>query len=229
MEQPRYRAIRFIITFFMIMNLIFICPFTRVSATRASDPMVHYNSESVQRIPMASKDEPTEILRSIEEPESQQESSAEEIIEEPSIRKKSDNVIYLDVPLSNDLQSHIFALCEERGLDYYLVMAVISKESGFDVDALSSNGSSVGLMQIQPRWHTIRAERLGCDNLADPYQNVMVGIDLLAGLAGSGYGDEWVLMAYNGGSGYADRNLAQGIVTDYAMSVLYIRDCLKNK
>lgn len=228
MEQPRYRTIRFIVAFSMIMNLIFICPFARVNAESVIEPVVESRATDVQQIPIASKDTQTEILQSIEEPESAPEPPVEEIVEESPIHKNSSNTIYLDIPLSEDLQSHIFALCEERGLDYYLVMAVICKESGFDVDALSSNGSSVGLMQIQPRWHTARAERLGCDDLTDPYQNVIVGIDLLAGLAGSGYGDEWVLMAYNGGSGYADRNLTQGIVTDYALSVLYIRERLKN-
>lgn len=228
MEQPRYRIVRFILAFSMITNLIFICPFARVNAESALEPIVESRVTDIQQIPIASKDAQTEILQSIEEPESEPEPPVEEIVEESPIHKKSSNTVYLDIPLSEDLQSHIFALCEERGLDYYLVMALIYRESGFDVDALGGNGSSVGLMQIQPRWHTVRAERLGCNDLMDPYQNVMVGIDLLAGLAGSGYGDEWVLMAYNGGSGSADRNFAQGIVTDYALSVLYIRDCLKN-
>lgn len=228
MERPRHCIISFILVLSMFSNLIFICPFNMVKAYDILDSEVEVNEVRTE-IPISSKDKKLDVLQSIEEPEYGTEPPEEELEKESPVHKASANTVYLDIPLGEDLQSHIFALCEERDIDYYLVLAVICKESGFNVDAISADGSSVGLMQIQPRWHTARAERLGCEDLTDPYQNVMVGIDLLAGLSGSGYGDEWVLMAYNGGSSYADRNFTQGIVTDYALSVLYIRDCLKIK
>ena len=137
----------------------------------------------------------------------------EPVIEEPS-------VVYFDVPLSEDLQDHIFAECEVRGIDPAVIIAMIERESRFDADAIGDSGRSYGLMQIQPKWHSARMEKLGCDDLLDPYQNVTVGIDLLAELIGRGKGVEWALMAYNGGPSYANRLSEKSIVSDYAASVM---------
>jgi soluble lytic murein transglycosylase-like protein len=63
-------------------------------------------------------------------------------------------------------------------------------------------------------------DRLGCTDLLDPYQNVTVGIGLFGDLLSTGKGVEWALMAYNGGSVYADKKVAQGILTEYARNVL---------
>lgn len=63
-------------------------------------------------------------------------------------------------------------------------------------------------------------ERLGCSDLLDPYQNILVGVDLIAENIRSGRGVEWALMAYNGGSAYADRKASEGLVSDYAASVI---------
>ena len=137
----------------------------------------------------------------------------EQVIEEPT-------VLYFDVPLSEDLQDHIFAECETRGIDPAMIIAMIERESRFDVDAIGDSGRSYGLMQIQPKWHGARMEKLGCDDLLDPYQNVTVGIDLLEELIARGKGVEWALMAYNGGPSYANRLSEKSIVSDYAASVM---------
>ena len=90
--------------------------------------------------------------------------------------------VYYDVPLSEDLQDHIFNLCDEKGIEYKVAMALIHTESRFDATCVGDSGNSLGLMQIQPRWHYERMERLGCDDLLDPYQNVTVGLDLFSDL-----------------------------------------------
>ncbi len=105
-----------------------------------------------------------------------------------------------DVPLSDDLQVHIANLCEEHHIEPEIVIGLIEKESTFNADAVGDSGNSLGLMQIQPKWHKERMERLGCDNLLDPFQNVTVGVDILAELV-DGYGDtERALMVYNAGA-----------------------------
>ena len=53
-------------------------------------------------------------------------------------------------------------------------------------------------MQIQPRWHEERMERLGVTDLSDPYSNFRVGCDFLAELL-SKYTLEEALTAYNSG------------------------------
>ena len=142
----------------------------------------------------------------------------EEVIE-PEVEEEPP-VLYFDVPLSEDLQDHIFLVCESYGLDPALIIAVIQRESTYRAKLMGDNGKSYGLMQIQKKWHLERMERLGVTNLLDPYQNVKVGIDYLAELSEMGRGIEWTLMAYNGGPSYANKNAARGIVSNYAKDIL---------
>ena len=119
-----------------------------------------------------------------------------------------------DVPLDAELQFRIIGLCEERDIDPAIVMAMIWKESRFHADSVGDGGNSLGLMQIQPRWHSKRMEKLGCTDLLDPHQNVVVGIDYLAESIRRYDGDvAKALVAYNQGS-------YKGTVTAYAKSVL---------
>ena len=128
--------------------------------------------------------------------------------------------ILMDVPLEDDLQLFIIDYCEERHISPALVMAMIERESRYTADTVGDNGNSLGLMQIQPRFHQERMQRLGCTDLLDPYQNVMVGIDILAELSES-YGTcEAVLMAYNGGPGYASKMISKGQIREYARYVI---------
>lgn len=129
-------------------------------------------------------------------------------------------VEYFDVPLEEGLQDHIFELCEKRGLDPAIVIAMIRAESSYHADSIGDSGSAMGLMQIWPRWHQKRMDEYNCQNLLDPYQNVTVGIDIIADLNDKGKGIEWALMAYNAGGAKADSNRAAGIVNGYASKVL---------
>lgn len=142
------------------------------------------------------------------------------IVEEGSEEVVEATVEYFDIPLGEDLQNHIFKRCEIAGVDAAVVLAMIDKESKFDVDAVGDGGRALGLMQIHPRWHEARMGELECWDLMDPYQNVTVGIDFLGDLAASGASIEWILMAYNGGEAYADRKAGAGEISDYAVDVL---------
>ena len=158
--------------------------------------------------------EKPEVIEPITEP------VIEEPIEVKVVEPEVDPVLYFDVPLEEALQDHIFALCEEYEIDPAIVMAMIRKESTFDSGAIGDNGKSFGLMQIQKRFHLERMEKLGCTDLLDPYQNVMVGIDCLAELISLDRGLEWALMCYNGGYSYANEKAANGELSYYAQYVL---------
>lgn len=128
---------------------------------------------------------------------------------------------YVDISLDKGLQEHVFKTCEKYGIKPGIVFAMIERESGFRVDAIGDSGNSLGLMQIQPRWNQARMERLGCYDLLDPYQNITVGVDVLAEYLNSSGGSlEWALMAYNGGPSYANNKTACGVVSDYAASII---------
>ena len=133
-----------------------------------------------------------------------------------------------DVPLDAELQRHISELCDSYGVDMLLVLAIIGQESNYRPAAVGDNGNSLGLMQIQPRWHTARMERLGVTDLLDPYQNTAVGIDLLAELIEEGNGTEWAITAYNAGTATADYNRTIGVRSEYAEGVLRLMQEIKS-
>lgn len=134
---------------------------------------------------------------------------------------KEEPVMMYDVPLDMELQLHIIETCEEHHIDPAIVMAMIWRESGFRSDAVGDNGNAFGLMQIWPYWHSARMERLGCTDLLDPYQNVVVGIDYLAENTRRYDGDiAKALVAYNQGSYYET-------ITGYALDVLDMAEELR--
>lgn len=149
-------------------------------------------------------------------------------VEQPAVLCEEPNTVpeLWAVPLEEDLQLHIANLCEEYHIQPELVLAVIEQESQYNPEAIGDSGNSLGLMQIQPRWHSERMQQLGCDDLLDPYQNVTVGVDILAEKLAKG-STEWALMAYNGGNQYADDLQARGEVSEYAEAVIMLAEELK--
>lgn len=119
------------------------------------------------------------------------------------------------VPVAElEAEDHITKVAKQYGLDPSVVKALIEEESGWCASAEGDNGQSIGLMQIQPRWHKERLTRLGITNLYDPEQNVTVGCDILAELLDK-YGNyEDALSVYNSGNtedgkAYAERILSK--------------------
>lgn len=123
-------------------------------------------------------------------------------------------------PLPKKTQREIFEICAGATVSFELVMAVIDKESGFDPKCVSDEGRSVGLMQIQEKWHHGIMDKLGCRDLYDPVQNVRVGVELLKRHFKAYQDAAATLMAYNGGQAYAERMITEGKISDYAESVL---------
>ena len=144
---------------------------------------------------------------------------AEELLD---ISEPPGGYVYFDVPLEDELQEYIFDICQDYGVDPELIVSMIFHESNFDSAVIGTNdsGYSYGLMQIMPRWNQARMEKLGCLDLLNPYQNVLVGVDLMAEYIEKGYGIEWALMAYNGGPSYANRKAAEGVVSGYATRIV---------
>ena len=145
----------------------------------------------------------------------------------PLKNRKPSTVTLYDIPLSDDLQIYITRLCSEYHIDRELIFAMIERESTYNPNAMGDNGRSYGLMQIQLRYVRERMDKLGCTDLLDPYDNVTVGIDLIAEYIDKGYGLEWALMAYNGGEGYAYSMRANGYVSNYARSVIANAEAMK--
>ena len=131
--------------------------------------------------------------------------SPEKEASEPEYRK--------DVPLDDETQRLLYEAAEESGIPYELAMAVVWQETDFR-NIVGDGGDSIGYMQIQPKWHRERMERLGVSDLIDPAGNFRVGCDFLRELLDRYDGDvAAALVAYNQGS-------YKGTVTEYASAVL---------
>lgn len=83
--------------------------------------------------------------------------------------------------ITPEYEDYIEAVCETYNLCPELVESIIFYESSWTTDAVSSAGC-IGLMQIHPKSHAKRMEKLGVTDLTNAYQNILVGCDLLAEL-----------------------------------------------
>jgi transglycosylase SLT domain len=117
------------------------------------------------------------------------------------------------VPVAQlETNNHIDKMAKRYGLDSRIIKALIEEESGWLASAEGDNGQSVGLMQIQERWHKERMNRLGVTSLYDPEQNITVGCDILSELL-SKYGNyEDALSVYNSGNIYDGKQYAERIL-----------------
>lgn len=103
-------------------------------------------------------------------------------------------------------------ICEEYEIDSAILRAIIEIESDGDPDAVGDGGNSIGLCQVQEKWHSDRMARLGVVDLSDPYGNVLVACDYLSELL-SAYGDmHMALTAYNAGTPYANTTYADRVL-----------------
>lgn len=109
----------------------------------------------------------------------------------------------------------------ENGIDPALIAAIISQESGFDPEAVSSAGAK-GLMQILPStWRLLcpgsgcaglhRPPACGLDCIFNPDANIRAGTRYFAGILGQ-FDDNIVLAfaAYNAGSATVRRYAGDG-------------------
>lgn len=144
--------------------------------------------------------------------------------EESAENVKSSEFVYSEkIPMSLELQQFTYAKCEERGLEYELVLAIIWRESGFNADAVNVNSNGTrdnGIMQINDINREWLKDKHGITDLMDPFQNIDAGTAMLGNLT-SKYGPHNALLAYQYGEGGMARRLKQGITTSTAIEKAY--------
>ena len=92
---------------------------------------------------------------------------------------------------------YVNALCDDYGVNYEMVKAVIQTESSWNHKAVSSSGA-IGLMQVLPStaWDEFKTPK---EDLYDPYVNVTVGIKYLSHLNQHFDDMDAILTAYSHG------------------------------
>ena len=131
------------------------------------------------------------------EPPIETRKTARDEVEDAPAAEAAFDPVREDIPMDAEHQRLLYRACEETGIRYELALAVIWRETDFR-NISGDGGDSAGYMQVQEKWHRDRMERLGVDDLTDPYGNFLVGCDFLAELLES-YELEEALTAYNSG------------------------------
>jgi hypothetical protein len=129
------------------------------------------------------------------------------------------------IPLSRELQEYTFAQCRENGLSYELVLALMWRESRFQVTAVGYNRNGTrdnGVMQINDVNRGWLMSELGITDLMDPRQNIAAGTAMLGRLTAK-YGEHNALMAYQYGETGMKRKLRQGVTTNDLIRQLYAK------
>lgn len=227
---------------FGIAALIWACAYGFVQSSGVEKPE-YFDRYITSEVKTAALSASMAAMEPVEEPEletsvvsQESEENASETVVEPAETIVEGYVdhgcvehVRYDIPLDDELQDYIIETSEERGVDPAIIIAMIKRESQFDIDVIGDKGKAFGLMQIHPRWHSDRMEKLGVTDLLDPYQNVTVGIDIMAELLDSGESVEWALMAYNGGYAHANRHIKAGTLSGYATDVLKFAEGLERR
>lgn len=118
----------------------------------------------------------------------------------------------------DSITNYAYEIGDIYNIDPYILLAMIEVESNFDVTAYSRG--CYGLMQVNPRWHADRMNRLGVNDILDPYGNILVGADYLSELI-SQHGDiSSALMFYNMKHETARRLVNNGAISKYAKYIL---------
>ncbi len=134
---------------------------------------------------------------------------------------------YMELPLSEELQRYTHGRCQELGLEYEMILAIMWRESRFQPKAVGVNRNGTrdsGLMQINDVNKKWLSEEHGIEDLLDPYQNIDAGTAILAGYF-SKYSENFALMAYQYGEQGMLEKAKQGMETnDLTTKVQHKRD-----
>lgn len=141
-----------------------------------------------------------------------------------------------NINLASDYQKYAYSLCMQYGIEYELFLAVMYKESGYNIRALGG-GNSYGLCQIHISNHANLRNKLGISDFYDPYDNMTAGAYLLSHyfeaakkrVSNPDDIEVYALNAYNMGDGvYYTTCFSKGVLhRSYSTSIRALRDRLK--
>lgn len=88
---------------------------------------------------------------------------------------------YYDIPLTFEQQDFVQYVAEENGFGETFIYALMQGESNFNINAVSYNGTSFGIMQVNKNYADFASELAGLKeyDIMDFYDNVRMGIAIL--------------------------------------------------
>lgn len=132
----------------------------------------------------------------------------------------SEELVRSEKSFEQEVLSEVRRVCAEvyPDLDPDYVSAIIWAESRFQPDAVNNRTGATGLMQILPKWHTLRADRLGV-SLNEWKGNILVGCDILNEMIQKKGSMHYAVNFYAGGYNYADYYERTGELSPYENSL----------
>ena len=98
---------------------------------------------------------------------------------------------------------------KQYGISPKLLKAIAKVESGEQPGTVGDDGESIGLFQIQPKWHMQRLKE--GESLLDPEVNIRVACEILSELMDKYATLDEVLTVYNAGHDTGDRRYANRV------------------
>ena len=131
-----------------------------------------------------------------------------QVIEPITIELKEAKYTDPDIPV--EVQEAAIKYGEKDGILPEFLEALAWRESRYHADAVSKDGSCIGLCQVNPKWHKERMKRTGKTDLYNIDDNMNVAADYLSELLQEHPGEpEIALMIYNGDHSYREGNISQ--------------------
>ena len=119
-----------------------------------------------------------------------------------------------DVPLSDELQRYTYITCNEYGIDYDMLLAIMEVESNYQ-NIVSNSGKDYGLCQINKANNEWLAEEYGLTDMLDERQNITAACIILAKVQEEFTAPNEILMGYNLGIEGAKRRISNGVESTY--------------
>lgn len=131
---------------------------------------------------------------------------------EQPVERPRDKPFIEDVPLSSELQEMLYEASNEFGVDYYIMLALIERESQYQ-NVMGDGGESYGYCQVQPKWWYSLMVDIDATDLNDPQDNFRAACAIMARLTYCYSTVQGGLVAYN--QGYYS-----GVPTEYSRYVM---------
>lgn len=135
------------------------------------------------------------------------------------------NFVYMEnLKLPYELQEYTWEISEEYNIRYTLLLALMYRESGFNVNAVNHNTDGTtdsGLMQLNDTTRPF-LQKHNITDYMNPYQNILGGAILLRHhLDNNNQNEQCALMAYQYGQTGAQSLFKRNVWTSNAINKLY--------
>ena len=132
---------------------------------------------------------------------------------------------YIEQTINENVVVLTEKIAEKYPIAPELIQAIVFYESS-NIARVQSKQGDTGYMQVNPKWHKERMDKLGVTDLYDGYSNILVGTDYLVELCEKYHDIVTALMVYHGERNAVER-AEVGEISEYAKKILDLSEKLE--